>query len=152
MVAEENPIDKYNHIVERSPESITMINLNYVYEIANDSYCRSLGKPRSEIVGATVGDVWGRDRFEATIKKHLDTCFAGENVSYEETFGFGASERFMHVSFYPHREGWSRYPCACVLHRHNADSHPRAPTQGVSIQGSDYRAPQPALAQRDSPE
>ncbi|MBT3276344.1 MAG: EAL domain-containing protein, partial [Spirochaetales bacterium] len=39
------------------------------------------------------------------IKQHLDTCFAGESVSYEERFGIGASERIMHVSFYPHEEG-----------------------------------------------
>ena len=102
-----NLSDKYGHIVERSPESITMINREYVYEIANESYCRTLGKERSEIVGATVEQVWGRDRFESVIKNHLDSCFAGESVSYEERFGIGASERVMHVSFYPHEESGS---------------------------------------------
>ena len=100
----ENLTDKYNDIVERSPESITMINRDYVYVIANDSYCRILGKPREEIVGETVAAVWGRERFESVIKEHLDSCFGGESVSYEERFGIGASERVMHVSFYPHTE------------------------------------------------
>ena len=102
--APENLTDKYNDIVERSPESITMINRDYVYVIANDSYCRTLGKPQAEIVGKTVEAVWGRERFETVIKQHLDTCFEGESVSYEERFGIGASERVMHVSFYPHEE------------------------------------------------
>ena len=100
----ENLTDKYNDIVERSPESITLINRDYVYEIANDSYCRALGKQRTEIVGATVGEIWGCDRFEQEIKHHLDTCFDGEGVSYEARFGVGESMRVMHVSFYPHME------------------------------------------------
>ena len=104
MDVPENLHRKYNDIVERSPESITMINRDYVYEIANDSYCRALGKARSEIVGSTVEEIWGHERFISTIKNHLDTCFSGESVSYEERFGFGESEKVMHVSFYPHEE------------------------------------------------
>jgi diguanylate cyclase (GGDEF)-like protein/PAS domain S-box-containing protein len=102
--APESLAHKYNDIVERSPESITMISRDYVYVIANDSYCRTIGKPRAEIVGKTVEEIWGRERFETAIKQHLDTCFGGESVSYEERFGIGPSEKVMHVSFYPHED------------------------------------------------
>ena len=53
MDATENLTDKYNDIVERSPESITMISRDYIYETANDSYCHTIGKERAEIVGVS---------------------------------------------------------------------------------------------------
>ncbi len=95
-------MNAYEEIVNRSSDYITLINRDYVYEIANDAYCRQIGRPRSEVVGHTVGEVWGQERFERAIKPNLDRCFSGEQVVYIDKFTFGEIERHIHVAFYPY--------------------------------------------------
>ena len=94
--------NKYEYIVNTSHDFITLVNRDFVYEIANDAYCRAIEKPREQIVGRTVADVWGREKFDASIRKHLEDCFAGKEVQYIERFKFGAFEKHMHVTYYPY--------------------------------------------------
>ena len=95
-------VNAYEEIVNRSRDYITLINRDYVYEIANDAYCRQIGKRREEIVGRSVAEVWGEDRFVTAIKPHLDRCLRGEHVSYIDRFVFGEIERHINVAFYPY--------------------------------------------------
>ncbi|HUX12691.1 MAG TPA: EAL domain-containing protein [Spirochaetia bacterium] len=96
--------DKYEYIVNRSGDFITLINREYVYEIVNDTYCETIGKKRSDVLHRSVPEIWGADRFESTIKPYLDRCFSGESVHYLERFKFGLEQRYMHVSYYPFSE------------------------------------------------
>ena len=95
-------VNAYEAIVNRSNDYITVINRDYVYEIANDAYCRQIGKSRELVIGRTVGDVWGDQRFRDAIKQNLDRCFAGEQVNFVDKFTFGALERHIHVAYYPY--------------------------------------------------
>ena len=95
-------VNAYEEIVNRSTDYITLINRDYVYEIANDAYCRQIGRSRAEVIGHTVSDVWGDERFESAIRPNLDRCFAGEQVHYVDKFTFGEIERHIHVSFFPY--------------------------------------------------
>ena len=95
---------RYGDIVEQSPEPITMISEDYVYEIANESYCRVLGRTREEIVGAHVSKVWGQKHFDTTLRAHLNRCFAGERVQYQEKLAAELRELILHVSFHPYRD------------------------------------------------
>jgi diguanylate cyclase (GGDEF)-like protein len=61
-------------------------------------------KKKADVLGKSVPEVWGRERFEASIKGYLDRCFEGEEVHYIEAFSFGPFEKHMHVSFYPYRD------------------------------------------------
>ena len=90
------------HLVNKSRDLITLINKDYVYEIANDAYLKAIGKEREEIVGKTVAEVWGEERFESSIKKHLLEGLAGREVEYIERFRFGPFERHMHVTYSPY--------------------------------------------------
>jgi len=94
--------DKYEYIVDMSHDFITLIDRNYVYEIVNDSYCKAMEKPREEILGSTVAQVWGEERFQTTIRKHLDECFTGKEVQCIDTFRFGPFEKHMHIIYYPY--------------------------------------------------
>ncbi len=94
---------KYEFAVNNSQDFITLINRRYIYEIANDSYCRVLHKKRNEIIGRHVADIWGKKAFNKTIKKYLDQCFAGKTVHYNERFRIGSSTKFVHVSYYPYK-------------------------------------------------
>ena len=81
---------------------MTLIDRNFRYSAANNSYCANFNKPRDEIVGRTVEEVWDQDIFQHTIKPYLDRCFMGETVEYEEWFKFGESEkRCFHVTYSP---------------------------------------------------
>ncbi|HUX20838.1 MAG TPA: PAS domain-containing protein, partial [Spirochaetia bacterium] len=99
--------DKYEYIVNRSKDFITLINRDYVYEIVNDTYCQIVGMEKAEVLNRKVSEIWGNERFEGSIKGYLDRCFQGENVHYIERFKFGLEQRYMHVSYYPYgdREG-----------------------------------------------
>jgi diguanylate cyclase (GGDEF)-like protein/PAS domain S-box-containing protein len=96
-------MDAYEYIVNTSKDFITLINRDYVYEIVNDSYCQEMGRTRDQILNHSVTDIWGKETFENSLKKHLDKCFAGEEVHYINTFVFGPFEKYMHVSYYPYR-------------------------------------------------
>jgi diguanylate cyclase (GGDEF)-like protein/PAS domain S-box-containing protein len=97
-------MNAYEYIVNTSKDFITLINRDYVYEIVNDSYCQEMGKTRDQILNHSVAEIWGKETFENSLKKHLDKCFAGEEVHYINTFMFGPFEKYMHVSYYPYRE------------------------------------------------
>lgn len=96
--------DTYQYIVNRSRDFITLIGRGYRYEIVNDSYCSAIERTRDEILGRTVADVWGEDRFEDAIKPRLDECFAGSEVHFVDEFRFGSVRKSLHVSFYPYRD------------------------------------------------
>lgn len=98
-------VNAYEEIVNRSSDYITLINRDYVYEIANDAYCTQIGLSRHQVIGRTVGEVWGSERFEQAIKPKLDRCFSGEQVNYIDKFTFGNIDRHINVSFYPYTSG-----------------------------------------------
>jgi len=97
-------VDPYEYIVNISRDFITLINRDYVYEIVNDSYCREMGLPREQVLNRPVAAVWGEEKFEASIRKHLDDCFQGQEIHYIDQFKFGPFVKYMHVSFYPFRK------------------------------------------------
>jgi diguanylate cyclase (GGDEF)-like protein len=97
-------LDLSLRLINNSRDLITLINRDYVYEIANDAYCAAMEKSRVDIVGRTVAEVWGEERFQTVIRKHLDECFAGREVQYIERFRFGSFEKHMHVTYTPYSD------------------------------------------------
>ncbi len=109
-------MNPYEYIVNLSKDFITLINRDYVYEIVNDSYCREMGLARENVLKRKVAAVWGEEKFEATIRKHLDDCFAGKEIHYIDQFKFGPFVKYMHVSYYPYREGGEITHCLVFSH------------------------------------
>jgi len=97
-------LDAYKAIVNKSTDYITLIDRDYVYRIANDAYCSQMGKRREDVVGHTVAEVWGEERFIQVIKPYLDRCLAGKQVNYVDKFTFGPIERHIRVSYFPYIE------------------------------------------------
>ena len=94
---------KYEFIANTAKELMTLINRNYIYEAANEPYCKAHNKVREKIIGRTVADIWGEEVFNTTIKGYLDKCFAGDEVHYQEWFKFSNSEQcYFDVSYYPY--------------------------------------------------
>jgi PAS domain S-box-containing protein len=84
----EEMLRRYEFIANTSREFMTLIDADHTYRAANESYCRAQNKTQEEIIGKTVADVWGEERYLTKVRGHLDKCFAGEEVHYQEWFEF----------------------------------------------------------------
>ena len=96
---------RYDFIVNAARDWHTLINRDYVYEAVNDAYCRSLDRPRREILGKTVAEIWGESVFTGVIRKYLDRCFNGEEINYQAWFEPTPEvSRYFNVTYYPYRD------------------------------------------------
>jgi len=95
----------YEKIIQASHDFITLIGKDYRYEFVNASYAAALGIPASGIVGKTIADIWGEKKFKDRIKPRIDQCFRGKESHDIDQFNFGKSSKYIHVSYYPYREG-----------------------------------------------
>ncbi|MBI2059458.1 MAG: PAS domain S-box protein [Nitrospirae bacterium] len=112
----EDARQKYEFIVNTSETFMTLVDRSYTYEAVNDAYCFAHGRRREEIVGRTAEDVWGRELFETTLKPKFDTCFAGNEVTYEASFPFPAlGIRSFDVSYHPYFDGRGNVSHAVVI-------------------------------------
>jgi PAS domain S-box-containing protein len=95
---------RYEFIANASRDFMTLIDRNHAYEAVNESYCKAHGKTRGEIIGYSVAEVWGEERYLTQIKGNLDKCFAGNNeVHYQAWFEFAAlGRRCLDVAYYPY--------------------------------------------------
>jgi len=84
-------------------DTMTLVNKSYVYEFASEAYCRDHGRKKKDVVGYSVAHVFGEANFAKIIKKHLDQCFAGNVVRYENWLDIpGEEPRFYRVSYSPY--------------------------------------------------
>ncbi len=94
---------RYEFIVNTSREFMTLADQNYTYEAVNESYCQAHNKTRQEIIGRTIADLWGEERFNTAIKAQLDRCFAGSEMHYQGWFEFAdLGQRYFDVTYYPY--------------------------------------------------
>jgi len=101
----EDMLKKYEFIANSSQEFMTLINRRYEYEAVNDAYCHAHNRSRAEFIGNTVEKVWGKEIFNNVIKDHLDQCFAGKQVRYQQWFDFPAlGRRYFDVIYYPYKD------------------------------------------------
>jgi diguanylate cyclase (GGDEF)-like protein/PAS domain S-box-containing protein len=94
----------YEQIIDASRDFITLIDLEYRYVFVNESYLKELGVQTDHIVGKTVEEVWGSEKFNKKIKRRLDACFDGEESHDIDEFKFGKSVKYIHVAYYPYHE------------------------------------------------
>ena len=96
---------RYERAIASSSSLVSIIDLDFVYRLVNDSYLRVHGKKRHEIEGRKVAEIVGQDVFDKYIGPKLVRCFAGETVEYEAWFDTNlAARRCYAVTYYPYRE------------------------------------------------
>lgn len=96
---------RFEFITNAADQFVTIINHHYIYENVNQAYCRARQQDASDIVGHSVADLWGQEKFESIIKKVLDRCFCGEVVAAEEWFSFDGREmRYHQITYYPYAD------------------------------------------------
>ncbi len=91
----------YERLVERSPDSVAVIDREYVYRMANASFLGRHKKQLEEILGHTVEDVLGKANFER-LRPYIDQCFTGREVHFGDWFVYrDLGPRFLEISYYP---------------------------------------------------
>ncbi|MBF0136040.1 MAG: PAS domain-containing protein [Magnetococcales bacterium] len=96
---------KIASIVSASLDHMSLLDVNYVYQVVNNSYLEYWGKTREMIIGHSVSDLLGQELFDQNIRPLLDECLAGHSVNYEAWFDFPRhGRRFMNVSYHPYHD------------------------------------------------
>jgi two-component system cell cycle sensor histidine kinase/response regulator CckA len=107
---------RYEFIVNTSKQFMTLINRDYTYEAVNEAYCLAHNKSREELVGKTVAQIWGEERFKKVIKPYLEKCFAGHEIHDQKWFEFtGKEQKYYDVSYYPYYGNKSEVTHAVVI-------------------------------------
>jgi len=109
---------RFEFMANTSKDFMTLINRERIYEAVNQAYCLAHQLSVEEIVGKTVPEVWGAERYEAQIKDYLDTCFTGKESHYEGWFHFATlGRRYFNVSYYPYLDNSGTVTHAVVISR-----------------------------------
>ncbi len=109
---------KYEFIVNASKEMMGLVNKEYRYEAVNEAYCNGLSKHRVEIVGKHVSEIFGIAMFTDLMKNHIDECFSGSAVHYEDWFAFpNKGKRFLEVVYYPYKNERSIITHVVIINR-----------------------------------
>jgi PAS domain S-box-containing protein len=113
---------RYEFIVNTSKDSMALIGPDYTYEAVNRAFCEAHHKKLEQIVGKSVADIWGHERFVEHIREPLDQCFAGKEVHYQLWFDFASlGRRCFDVSYYPYHGGERTITRAVVVSRDITD-------------------------------
>ena len=95
-------LEQYRHIVESTTSIVGLVDRNYVYQYVNNAYPSVFQKKRQEIIGNTVADLVGQERFNKEFRTHYDRCFSGEEVSFQSWNNLpGLGMRFLDVLYSP---------------------------------------------------
>jgi PAS domain S-box-containing protein len=81
----EDQLKEYMAAIEGSKDMFAVVDRNYIYRIANQSFLSNSNIGYNDVVGHKVEDVLGKDKFYSTIKSRLDRCFNGEAIRYESS-------------------------------------------------------------------
>ncbi|MFA6414231.1 MAG: HD domain-containing phosphohydrolase, partial [Syntrophales bacterium] len=114
---------RYAFIVNTAREFMTLINRDLRYEAVSNSYCIAHKKSPDQIINKTVHEIWGPVSAEI-IKTHLERCFSGQEVSYQESFEFEQGEPHHYdVNYYPYRRSTDGEITHAVVVTHDINEH-----------------------------
>ncbi len=98
-------LEHYKRIVSSTPDLVALIDHEYIYRMVNDSYLRSFGTDRQDVIGKKIADLLGSENFDRSIKPHLVRAFNGETVRYERWIPFPVTgRRLCAITFHPVHE------------------------------------------------
>lgn len=95
---------KYEFIVNASKELMGLVNKDYRYEAVNEAFCKALSKHRVEIIGKHIGIILGSSMSSELMKSHIDECFEGKVIHYEDWFNLSKiGKRYFEIDYYPYK-------------------------------------------------
>lgn len=89
-------------LADSVPALLSYVDSSQRYRYVNRRYEEAFRRPASEIVGRTVSQLLGPERFEL-VRTHVEAALRGEAVRYESDFAFTDGAHSMHVHYVPDR-------------------------------------------------
>ncbi|WPL17051.1 Signal transduction histidine-protein kinase BarA [Thiorhodovibrio winogradskyi] len=90
-------------------DAMAVVDTSYTYQIANLTCERFWGASSGQLVGRSMGELFGEDVFSALIKTQIDRCLAGEIVRFSSWFEFPAlGRRHIDSNYYPLRDRYGQ--------------------------------------------
>uniref|UniRef100_B8HZI2 Circadian input-output histidine kinase CikA n=1 Tax=Cyanothece sp. (strain PCC 7425 / ATCC 29141) TaxID=395961 RepID=B8HZI2_CYAP4 len=94
---------QYERIVANTTDGIILIDTQFRYQIANQTYLLWYNKSIFEIIGFPVSKIIGQDVFETNFRPYLVRCLAGETIESREWFEIPTLGRqFFSVTYSPY--------------------------------------------------
>ena len=59
----------YERVIEGSPDSISIVDRDYVYRMVNSAFLERCRRTREETVGRNAAEIVGRDAFEESARR-----------------------------------------------------------------------------------
>ncbi len=98
-----NALHQYKHIVASSSDMLAILDMQFKYLEANESYIEAFNLTIEQLIGSTVTNVFGDEFFTSVIKPYADRCLGGEEVNYQDWFDFPThGRRYMDITYYPY--------------------------------------------------
>lgn len=101
----ESDLHQYKNIVSSSTDMIALLDKNFIYLMANDTYLSGWGEPPENVIGHHAIKLLGEQLFESVIKPYALKCFTGELVQFKRWFFIPTFGRcYMDVSYWPYMD------------------------------------------------
>ena len=79
---------RYAHILSATSDMMAFVDRKLVFQAVNRACAESFGLTIDEMVGKSLLDVFGRDRFSAEIEAKFTRCLKGEEVEFRGWYSF----------------------------------------------------------------
>ncbi|MCA9836941.1 MAG: PAS domain S-box protein [Trueperaceae bacterium] len=101
----EKMLKRQASLLDQIEDRISIVDKNYRYIYSNEANLRLHGVSSEELLGSTVAQIVGKDRFERRSRVYIDRALAGEDVSYQHLYtGADGIERIFELSLTPYYE------------------------------------------------
>jgi diguanylate cyclase (GGDEF)-like protein/PAS domain S-box-containing protein len=92
------------YAADYTKDYLSVIDTNYRYAFANQTYANAHNYPKEKIVGKHIADIIGQQKFNHMIKPNLDKCYQGKDISHRSWYEFrGLGYRFIEANYSPIR-------------------------------------------------
>lgn len=93
---------KYEYICSATTDLMAMIDRDYVCQALNDACLVMFKKKRQELLGHSLAEILSPKVFAEKAKGHLERCFNGDTVKYQEWLDFaGMGRKYLEVACHP---------------------------------------------------
>ncbi|PSN17085.1 hypothetical protein C7271_19580, partial [filamentous cyanobacterium CCP5] len=99
----EEELRRFERVVAMTRDAVALVDRQYVFQIANQTYLERFGVDRDTCIGATIPDLVGQETFER-IRPNLERCLAGETVRFELWYDYPAAGRqYISATYSPYQ-------------------------------------------------
>lgn len=113
-------LERYKKIVSSSDELLSFIDKHYTYLAISEGYVRFFGKPKEEILGKSMAELFGQSQFEKDLKPLSDRALRGESFENELWLKAPCGDyQYLHVKYFPYFENDAEEPEAYIVSAHD---------------------------------